>query len=93
MAKGMRFEKDPRGYFELMKSDPMVAALHEHSDSIEANANAMIAPDKGQPLHQAPYASFDVQSSTRAMVRVQTHNRHADYAERKHGILQSAAGV
>ena len=89
----VRFEHSSAGYTALMKSGAMRSVLRSYADGIEGAASAAISEDKGTPLTPSPYASFEFDAKDRAGVRVQTHNPHADYAERKYGILQGAAGV
>lgn len=89
----VRFVHNSSGYIALMKSGAMRGVLRGYAEGIEAAAESAIAGDKGTPLASAPYAAFDFDGRDRAGVRVQTHNPHADYAERKHGHLQNAAGV
>ena len=89
----VEFIHSSAGYTALMKSSAMRGILEGYAESIESSANAAIAPDKGDPLGLPAYASFGFEARDRAGVRVQTHNPHADYAERKHGHLQNAAGV
>ena len=88
-----RFEHSSSGYVALMKSGAMRSVLHTYADEIEGTASEMLSEDKGTKFELDPYASFDFTGNDRAGVRVQTHNPHASYAERKHGILQAAAGV
>lgn len=87
------FEHSSAGYRELMKSQAMRATLMGYAEEIKRGAEDAISPDKGEPLYEEPYSTFEFEARDRAAVRVQTHNPHADYAERKHGHLQNAAGV
>lgn len=89
----VRFEHSSAGYTALMKSGAMRSVLRGFADGIEGAASSAISEDKGTPLAPDPYAVFEFEGKDRAGVRVQTHNPHADYAERKYGILQNAAGV
>lgn len=88
-----RFIPNSSGYVSLMKSSAMRGVLEGYADGVLASAESSISEDKGTPLEEAPYAAFEFEGRDRAGVRVQTHNKHADYAERKHGHLQNAAGV
>lgn len=87
------FIHNSAGYVELMKSGAMRGVLKGYGSAIQGAAEGALSEDKGTPLESAPYTMHEFTGRDRAGVRVQTHNRHADYAELKHGILQGAAGV
>lgn len=90
----VRFEHSSAGYVELMKSGEMQGVLRGYASEIQSSASNAISADKwSEPLYEPPYATYDFMGKDRAGVRVQTNNPHAKLAERKHGILQNAAGV
>ena len=89
----VKFVHSSAGYVELMKSGEMRGVLQSYASGILGAASGSISEDKGTPFNSDPYVSRDFEGRDRAGVRIQTNNRHADYAERIHGHLQGAAGV
>ena len=85
MSKKMKFEHNPDGFFELMKSDEMVAILEGYGSTVMNIAN-----DSGHAGDQ--YEMTTNVGQTRASVKVKAANIHAVKSNLKYNTLLKALG-
>ncbi|MEV5977490.1 hypothetical protein [Streptomyces sp. NPDC052114] len=81
MARSGRFEPDPRGIGEVMRSQQVRRALRQVADAIEPRAQALARAEVSDEFAEAIYVEEDIRPRGRPTARVIADREDAESVE------------